>query len=103
MPNFTQNAQTLPDSIRTLIELIITTVQPSQIVLFGSRARGDHRDNSDFDIAVKGPVDQKKWTQLLIEIDEQALSLYPVDLVLYEELGDDYKRNIQAEGKLIYG
>ncbi|MGZ6442042.1 MAG: nucleotidyltransferase domain-containing protein, partial [Pseudobdellovibrionaceae bacterium] len=70
---------------------------------FGSRARGDHRDNSDFDIAVKGPVDQKKWTQLLIEIDEQALSLYPVDLVLYEELGDDYKRNIQAEGKLIYG
>lgn len=103
MPAFTKNFTQLPDSIQNLVQYVVEKVHPEQVILFGSRARSDHRENSDFDMAVKGSVDAGTWTQLQVELDEIAVSLYPVDLVLYEDLGEDYKNNIQAEGKVIYG
>jgi len=103
MPVFTKNFTQLPDTIQNFVQYVVKKVHPEQVILFGSRARGDHRENSDFDMAVKGSVDAGAWTQLQVELDERAVSLYPVDLVLYKDLGEDYKKNIQAEGKVIYG
>lgn len=73
------------------------------LILFGSRARKTHRGNSDFDIAAIGKIDSQKWIQLKVLLSDDSPSLYSVDLVLYESLGDDYKKNIAHEGKLIYG
>ncbi|HEY8271663.1 MAG TPA: nucleotidyltransferase domain-containing protein [Pseudobdellovibrionaceae bacterium] len=103
MPAFTKNFTQLPNSIKDLIQYAIEKVHPEQVVLFGSRARGDHREKSDFDIAMKGSIAPEAWTQLQVELDEKALSLYSVDLVLYQDLGEDYRKNIQVEGKVIYG
>jgi predicted nucleotidyltransferase len=47
--------QLLPGSIQELTRRIIQELAPEEIILFGSRARGAHRENSDFDIAVKAP------------------------------------------------
>jgi uncharacterized protein len=41
-----------PDSFEDAVNRIAETLQPSQIILFGSRARGDHRADSDYDILV---------------------------------------------------
>lgn len=103
MPQYSKNFSILPDSIKKIIRHVVTKVQPSKIILFGSRARGDHRENSDFDFAVYEPQDLTAWTQVRVELDDSTLSLYPVDLVLANDLGDDYQRNIKAEGKVIYG
>lgn len=103
MPSFTQEFSQLPESVQQLIRYVASRASPEQIILFGSRARGDHRPNSDFDLTVKGSIASNIWTEILVDLEEKALSLYPVDLVLFEELGDDYKQNIQAEGKVIYG
>lgn len=103
MPAFTKNFVQLPDSIQNLVQYVVKKAHPEQVILFGSRARGDSRDLSDFDIAVMGSIDAEVWTQLQVELDEKAVSLYPVDLVLYKDLGEDYKKNIQVEGKIIYG
>lgn len=35
-----------------LIERIVAAAHPERIILFGSRARGDHRPDSDFDVLV---------------------------------------------------
>jgi len=45
----------LPDPAlaqQILIERVVAAVHPEKIILFGSRARGDHRPDSDFDILV---------------------------------------------------
>lgn len=41
----------LPPSIRRLIDYGIKTVAPDRVILFGSRARGDARSDSDYDLA----------------------------------------------------
>ena len=103
MPDFTEYFQQQPESIKNLIKYTIQELRPTQLILFGSRALGDHRENSDFDIAIRGPINLQKWTRFVTELEEKNLSLYPVDLVQLEQLGQDYQKNIKIEGKVIYG
>ena len=35
-----------------IVRRIVDTAQPEKVILFGSRARGDSRPNSDFDVLV---------------------------------------------------
>ncbi|MCJ2106591.1 nucleotidyltransferase domain-containing protein [Methylobacterium sp. E-041] len=50
-------ADPLPDDLATLIAAIRTRMRPRAIWLFGSRARGDHRADSDWDLVVAVPDD----------------------------------------------
>jgi predicted nucleotidyltransferase len=40
------------DLIGDIVRRIVETAQPEKIILFGSRARGDARPHSDFDVLV---------------------------------------------------
>ncbi len=73
-----------------------------KIVLFGSRARGQNRENSDYDFAL-WLKDRAEWPRLHADIEEKNLTLLPVDLALYVELSSDYQESIDREGVLIYG
>lgn len=42
------------ETLFSLIKYAIAYVNPARAVIFGSRARGTHRHNSDIDIAVFG-------------------------------------------------
>jgi predicted nucleotidyltransferase len=40
------------EKVDELVRRIVATADPLQIIVFGSRARGDHRPDSDLDLAV---------------------------------------------------
>jgi len=40
------------DVITEIVDRIVERAQPDKVILFGSRARGDARPNSDFDVLV---------------------------------------------------
>lgn len=40
------------EALGAVVHRIVSTVRPVSIYLFGSRARGDHRPDSDFDLLV---------------------------------------------------
>lgn len=44
-----------------------------RVVVFGSRALGTHKPNSDIDLAVQGPVDYSELATILGELDELPL------------------------------
>lgn len=39
-------------TLNKIVDIIIKTVSPRKIILFGSRARGDNSENSDYDILI---------------------------------------------------
>ena len=41
----------LPASIRRVVELGVRAVDPARVILYGSRARGGAREDSDYDLA----------------------------------------------------
>lgn len=83
--------------------------QIKEVILFGSRARGDHHSRSDYDFAVVvaqwSPGEWAKWS---LDLRDQAPTLCGLDLVLIEQgkiagkADHDLIKAIKAEGKLIY-
>lgn len=75
-----------------------------KIILFGSRARGDHSEKSDIDLAVACPkASELDWLKIMRHI-ENADTLLKIDCVRLDILPIDseLKKNILAEGVVIY-
>lgn len=75
-----------------------------KIVLFGSRARGDHRDRSDYDLAIFGEVTKLEMNEISFYLQEGVRTLHSIDFVFTKYLNDDDKimQNILSEGVTIY-
>ena len=69
-----------------------------KLVLFGSRARGDHHARSDYDFAVWGCTPQQR-AQFSDAVENDLDSLYSVDLVFVSEHTDAaLLQNIEKDG-----
>ena len=74
-----------------------------QAILFGSRALGTHRRNSDIDLCLDAPdMPFPDFLQLAAELDEQLLP-YSLDLVLQHHIDNpDLLEHIQRVGVVVY-
>jgi predicted nucleotidyltransferase len=70
------------------VDLIITIFRPyaeqiEKICLFGSRARGTYRPNSDIDFVIHGSLDEKTADRLWTLFNESSLP-FKVDVKVYD-------------------
>ncbi len=75
-----------------------------RIVLFGSRARGDHRARSDIDLGVDAPTaTTDEWLNIL-ELIDNADTLLKIDCIRLDTLTKDsaFYAAILREGVLLY-
>ena len=71
----------------------------SRVVLFGSRARGDHKEKSDIDLAVSGG----NVTAFAIDVDEKTSTLLKFDIVnLDASVQEELCESIEEEGIVVY-
>ena len=70
-----------------------------KIVLFGSRARGNHTERSDIDLAVSGgDFDGFYW-----DVKENVHSLLSIDTVEFDcHVQDELKKEIERDGIVLY-
>ena len=70
-----------------------------QVILFGSRARGDFKRASDIDIAVSGG----DFERFALNVDEETSTLLEFDIVdLDREMQEALRESIQKEGRILY-
>ena len=82
---------------------LVHELSPDQVILFGSRARGTHRENSDSDNACRFTSrNDLAWTTFQLELKESPWTLWNIELVDYSDLTKDYQSNIDQEGVLLY-
>ena len=73
-----------------------------KVVLFGSRARGDNKERSDYDVAIFGNVSADDKLQLQLGIDDIP-TLLKIDVAFVDELSEDkFKENILKDGITFY-
>ena len=92
-------AYNLPDGVIKEITAFAKENSIIKIVLFGSRARGDHTERSDVDLAVYGgDFDSFYWN-----IKENIHSLLSFDVVdMNSRVTEELKKEIERDGVVIY-
>lgn len=71
--------------------------------LFGSRARGDHREQSDYDVAIYGKLPSSDQAALRIFCAEDLPTLHKIDLIfMSEQDGTAIADSIKREGIIFY-
>ncbi|MFN4293811.1 MAG: nucleotidyltransferase domain-containing protein [Thermoflexales bacterium] len=48
------------DTLDRLTQIVVEQFHPQKVILFGSRARGDAKPDSDYDILIIAPSDKKR-------------------------------------------
>jgi predicted nucleotidyltransferase len=92
-----------PESLRAVCEYAIRALRPWRILLFGSWARGDQRDTSDFDLAFDLDAEGvARWSRFVVDMLDQAPTLHRLDLIRLDECDAAFRRRILAEGKALY-
>ena len=100
--------------LHRMVHAIVDEVDPEQVILFGSRARGDHRENSDIDLIVIeaepfGP-ERSRHKEMLRLYRAIRGSRAAVDILVYSNEDVDYWRDslnyvlarALREGKVLY-
>lgn len=75
-----------------------------KIWIYGSRARGDHRDRSDIDLAIECPeASSSDWHDVL-DILENADTLLKIDCVRFDALKDEsrFKQDLSIDAVLLF-
>ena len=75
-----------------------------KILLFGSRARGNAQERSDYDIAVFAPsMTHAVWAEWKDKLTSTAPTLLALDFVLVTpDLSESLRENINKEGRVLY-
>ncbi len=90
--------------ISTIAELFSHYPAIEKAVLFGSRARGDNTERSDYDIAVYGNLSHHERAELRYFCDEELPTLHKIDLIFMQEQSTSkFTENIEKEGIKFYG
>ena len=102
------------DLLQRMVDAIVDEVNPEQVILFGSRARGDDRDDSDVDLIVieaepfgPGRSRHKEMLRLRKAIRGSRVA---VDILVYSNEDVEYWRDslnyvlarALREGKVLY-
>lgn len=93
---------------KQLVDFIVWSAKeklmPERIILFGSRARGDAREHSDYDIAFELPpgITNNEWAGFCADVNENAPTLLSLDLVNINTIDDSFKEKIHKEGIVLY-
>lgn len=89
----------IPDRVLRDITSFAKNNNIEKIILFGSRAKGNHTERSDIDIAVSGgDFDGFYW-----DVKEKTYSLLTFDVInLDSGVSDDLKSEIDKDGVVIY-
>lgn len=91
------------DNINKINSVFKQYTEINEVLIFGSRAKGNYRDNSDIDLAVKGNnINLSILQQIEIKLDELYIPNI-IDLVIYEKIENpELTNHINRVGKHFY-
>lgn len=92
-----------PHIIRRINHVFSSHPKIEQGILYGSRAKGNYRQGSDIDIALKGNrLDLTEQFRIENELDELLLP-YKIDISIYHKIENkDLINHIDRAGKVLY-
>lgn len=91
----------LSNEIYNKIKEIVKKYNNYEFRIFGSRARGDYKKNSDIDIAIANCLEDKEKFDIKNEFDLLEIP-YMIDLIFIEDVAKkEFLDSIERDGEII--
>jgi predicted nucleotidyltransferase len=89
--------------LQNIVHILKKCAKIEEVILFGSRAKGNFSEGSDIDIALKGKdIELNDVLNLSVELDDLYLP-YKIDLIIYERIKEQaLKDHIDRVGISLY-
>jgi uncharacterized protein len=101
-----------PETLTEIVRRIRSVANPRKIVLFGSRARGEHRPDSDVDLLVieDSPLPRHRRSiplyaalaDLPIDVDTEVVVYTPAEVAEWRGANAAFVTTALREGKVLY-
>ncbi|MFH0963040.1 MAG: nucleotidyltransferase domain-containing protein [Planctomycetota bacterium] len=96
--------------VREVVRRIVRKMKPAKVILFGSRARGEAREESDYDFFVVAESGEPRHRRsaplytLLADLPaEVEIAVYtPGEVAEWEGVRESFVGRVLAEGKVVY-
>lgn len=91
-----------PKSYKEIVSILEGCSSIDEVVIYGSRAKGNYREGSDIDITLKGDVTKNDLNDLWHKLDDSYIP-YKFDISIYNDLkSESLIDHIQRVGKTFY-
>jgi predicted nucleotidyltransferase len=96
--------------LRDIVRRIVDAVQPEKVILFGSQARGDARQDSDFDVLVIKQSDEPRYRRSAplyvaladLPVEVEVMVYTPEEVEEWSEVPQAFITTAVREGTTIY-
>jgi predicted nucleotidyltransferase len=105
-------AAAVQNALEEIVEQLIQNYRPQQIILFGSLAAGEAREDSDIDLLIiketsETPLARRVHVRRIVSQAERRVPFSPLVLTPQElaqrlALGDPFYQDIIQRGKVLY-
>ena len=87
--------------IDNIVSLVNNYLPRAQVILFGSRAKGTNKNNSDFDIAIKSKSLNIKQLTAIRDSVLKLDTLKNIEIINYYDLDDNFKNVVDTQGRIL--
>ena len=102
--------QTDPSLVDEMVRRVVDAAQPEKLILFGSRARGNARSNSDYDLLVVSPSAEPRYKRSIpiyvaladLPIEVEVMVYTPEEIEEWSEVPQAFVTTALREGKTLY-
>lgn len=90
-------------SYQELLEILSSIPEIEEVLIYGSRARGDYWQASDVDLSIKGKNVMRRTLAVLNDKLYESHIPQIFDTHIYSDIkNQDFKNNIDKDGKIVY-
>ena len=98
------------DLIQDIVRRIVATAQPEKVILFGSRARGEARPDSDFDVLVIKESAEPRYRRSVplyvaladVPVEVEVLVYTPEEVEEWSQVPQAFVTTAVREGRTLY-
>jgi uncharacterized protein len=91
-----------PPTVRAALEPVFSDERVRKIILFGSRAIGDHDERSDFDLAISAPTIDRRGLVGFWDHIETSSTLFCISISLLENMPNALRDRVLSTGVIVY-
>jgi len=91
------------EELRAIVSPVAERYGVDKIYLFGSRARGDCDEDSDYDFYVEADKIKSLYEMTEFRLDLRDAIGNDIDVISTKRMDEEFKKNLMMERVLVYG